>query len=240
VLVPAALLTETGDDTGSTRIGEMPSPLSPRPSGDTEHTFRQWGLDGASGETHKEHAAHPADGPDLLVDDEPGADDPVPLPRRRSRSAPVLVSDHGRPVGAPGADRRTPADQGSAAHNPAAADTAPQPLPPAQSVPPAEGARSGRSAPQPGAARPAAGAPGNGTVLPRRVRQANLAPQLRAETTQQTARPADEGRERSADEVRDRMAALQRGWQRGRQLADAESDETATSVPRTTPEGNGR
>jgi signal transduction histidine kinase len=99
VLVPAALLTETGDDTGSLRIGEAAGQGGPRPSGDTEHTFRQWGLDGAGGETHKEHAAHP-DEPALLPGGDPDFDDPVPLPRRRrSAGAPVLISDRGRPVG---------------------------------------------------------------------------------------------------------------------------------------------
>ncbi|MDQ8703400.1 nitrate- and nitrite sensing domain-containing protein [Streptomyces sp. LHD-70] len=52
-------------------------------------------------------------------------------------------------------------------------------------------------------------------ALPRRVRQANLAPQLKGEPKRKPVRdeaPAD----RDAEEVRDRMAALQRGWQRGR------------------------
>ncbi|MDI3423169.1 sensor histidine kinase [Streptomyces luteolus] len=52
-------------------------------------------------------------------------------------------------------------------------------------------------------------------ALPRRVRQANLAPQLKGEPQRGPVRdeaPAD----RDAEEVRSRMAALQRGWQRGR------------------------
>ncbi|WNI19321.1 sensor histidine kinase [Actinacidiphila sp. ITFR-21] len=219
VLVPAALLTETGDDTGATRIGDGADPRRPRPAGDTEHTFRQWGLDGGGGEPHKEHAAHP-DGPDGLPGDEPGfadpdLDDPVPLPRRRSRGAPVLISDHGRPVGGGAKPGGRPAP-----------DSAPQPLPPVQPV---------RSAPP--AQQPPPAAEGAGTVLPRRVRQANLAPQLATPPPSAAAHP--EGiKERSADEIRDRMASIQRGWRRGRELADAESDDT--SVPRTTPEGNGR
>jgi len=66
------------------------------------------------------------------------------------------------------------------------------------------------------------------------------------ETQDRAPDDGDTGRERSADEVRDRMAAFQRGWQRGREIADAEpgsgddSPAPSTSVPRTTPEGNGR
>ncbi|WP_408908620.1 hypothetical protein [Streptomyces albidoflavus] len=73
--------------------------------------------------------------------------------------------------------------------------------------------------------------------LPRRVRQASLAPQLKEarrrapdDRDQDTTHDTD----RDADEVRSRMASLQRGWQRGR-------DENAGSTaPRTTPEGDGR
>jgi hypothetical protein len=84
--------------------------------------------------------------------------------------------------------------------------------------------------------------------LPRRVRQASLAPQLRADTpTGETARPgAPTGavpmRERSPDEVRARMASLQRGWERGRTTGDtddAHQAELGESASRTTTEGNG-
>ncbi|MFJ9798959.1 nitrate- and nitrite sensing domain-containing protein [Streptomyces sp. NPDC101145] len=68
--------------------------------------------------------------------------------------------------------------------------------------------------------------------LPRRVRQASLVPQLREQADQPpAARPADpRDDERDAVQVRNRMAAMQRGWQRAR-------SETA---PGTTPEGDGR
>ncbi|MFE0042127.1 sensor histidine kinase [Streptomyces albireticuli] len=62
--------------------------------------------------------------------------------------------------------------------------------------------------------------------LPRRVRQASLAPQLKDDPAGpdagRAARPdagADPGRD--ADEVRARMASLQRGWQRGREENEA-------------------
>ncbi|MBL0802922.1 histidine kinase, partial [Streptomyces albidoflavus] len=86
--------------------------------------------------------------------------------------------------------------------------------------------------------QPARPAPVKGPAgLPRRVRQASLAPQLKEarrrapdDRDQDTTHDTD----RDADEVRSRMASLQRGWQRGR-------DENAGSTaPRTTPEGDGR
>jgi hypothetical protein len=51
--------------------------------------------------------------------------------------------------------------------------------------------------------------------LPRRVRQASLAPQLR-DRGEPATRSADEGAARSPEEIRNMMASLQDGWQRGR------------------------
>ncbi|MDG9728687.1 nitrate- and nitrite sensing domain-containing protein [Streptomyces sp. DH41] len=83
--------------------------------------------------------------------------------------------------------------------------------------------------------------PGMG-ALPRRVRQANLAPQLR-----QSPEPAPEDRsdpaDRDAEEVRSRMASLQRGWRRGREENAAEDDAsggTAPRAPQGTTKGDGR
>ncbi|MFC7816389.1 nitrate- and nitrite sensing domain-containing protein [Streptomyces sp. NPDC057367] len=91
---------------------------------------------------------------------------------------------------------------------------------------------------------PPAAEPGTG-ALPRRVRQANLAPQLR----QSTERPAEnrpDPVDRDAEEVRSRMASLQRGWQRGRR-ENAEGDDVpggtapqAPQAPRGTTKGDGR
>lgn len=127
----------------------------------------------------------------------PGSGDtPAALPRRR-RATPVLVSDHGRPVGEP---RQTPEET----------------------------------------AGPAGG-------LPRRVRQASLAPQLKedhsgATPSAGTPRPERGAPDnRDADEVRSRMSSLQRGWQRGRRHNDTPSgDDAGTTAPGTTPEGDGR
>lgn len=76
-------------------------------------------------------------------------------------------------------------------------------------------------------------------ALPRRVRQASLAPQLKKAAAPRPAAP-DPG-ERDADEVRSRMASLQRGWQRGRK-ENAAGDDTAPggTAPQGTTEGDGR
>ncbi|MBD0837728.1 nitrate- and nitrite sensing domain-containing protein [Streptomyces sp. TRM68416] len=75
--------------------------------------------------------------------------------------------------------------------------------------------------------------------LPRRVRQANLAPQLRQDPVRPTE--ADGGPvERDADEVRSRMASLQRGWQRGRDENAAGDDAQSGTAPRGTTKGDGR
>ncbi|WP_282796729.1 nitrate- and nitrite sensing domain-containing protein [Streptomyces sp. CC224B] len=81
--------------------------------------------------------------------------------------------------------------------------------------------------------------------LPRRVRQANLAPQLKDGPDRRTERdpaPAavDRPEERDADEVRSRMAALQRGWQRGREENAAGDSAPDGTAPGTTSEGDGR
>lgn len=88
----------------------------------------------------------------------------------------------------------------------------------------------------------AAGAPDSDTppstgALPRRVRQANLAPQLKQDPDRRAASPAEVA-ERDADEVRSRMASLQRGWQRGRE-ENAEGDDAQGGTAQGT-KGDGR
>lgn len=130
---------------------------------------------------------------------------------RRRPGAPVLVSDHGRRVG--------------------------------------EGPRRSERGPVTAAPDPDPG-DGPATVggLPRRVRQASLAPQLKTEPdTGDLPSPAGAPaasaapEERDADEVRSRMASLQRGWERGRRdNEDPSGDGAAQTAPGTTPEGEGR
>ncbi|MFB7516520.1 nitrate- and nitrite sensing domain-containing protein [Streptomyces sp. NPDC056144] len=162
---------------------------------------------------------------------------PVPLPRR---TTPTLVVDHGRRVDEPGRAHPAPGSH-------------PMPGSHSTAVERPEAPRTQASAPapeQPSAPTllpvPPQGADDFGG-LPRRVRQASLAPQLRETEARddrgrgtgaadRTAAGADgpDSFERDADEVRARMAAMQRGWQRGRRHTD---DTTAQG---TTPEGDGR
>ncbi|MFD5745384.1 nitrate- and nitrite sensing domain-containing protein [Streptomyces massasporeus] len=82
--------------------------------------------------------------------------------------------------------------------------------------------------------------PGSGTApLPRRVRQANLAPQLKRSSEPRTDDGA-EPVERDAEEVRSRMASLQRGWQRGREENAAGDTAPSGAAPQGTTKGDGR
>ncbi|WP_227025985.1 nitrate- and nitrite sensing domain-containing protein [Streptomyces fodineus] len=74
--------------------------------------------------------------------------------------------------------------------------------------------------------------------LPRRVRQASLAPQLKQDTPRRAEREAPSA-DRDAEEVRSRMASLQRGWQRGRQ-ENAADDGTQNGTAQGTTKGDGR
>ncbi|MGW0859202.1 nitrate- and nitrite sensing domain-containing protein [Streptomyces sp. NPDC002690] len=164
-------------------------------------------------------------------------DGPAPLPRR---TPPTLVAEHGRRIGAPRSG-------GPARSVPRASDAPPPPVPrvpdPAQAPPPAVA---------PGPPEPDA-EPVNVRVLdtvgglPRRIRQASLVPQLREEAEGRTGQeaPAAGGDDiqREAEQVRDRMASLQRGWQRGRRQNAGEPTEptdTGDSDRGTPPGGDGR
>ncbi|MEU1479695.1 nitrate- and nitrite sensing domain-containing protein [Streptomyces sp. NPDC005760] len=98
---------------------------------------------------------------------------------------------------------------------------------------------SGSDRPPLGAARGPHDA-GSGTApLPRRVRQANLAPQLK-QTPERRPQKQAEPAERDADEVRSRMASLQRGWQRGREENAVGDDTSGGTAPQRTTKGDGR
>ncbi|MEU1042807.1 nitrate- and nitrite sensing domain-containing protein [Streptomyces sp. NPDC005551] len=90
---------------------------------------------------------------------------------------------------------------------------------------------------------PATASPDAGP-LPRRVRQASLAPQLKDGPARRTERDGSgsggaEPAERDADDVRSRMASLQRGWQRGRE-ENAGGDDAHDGSAQGTTEGDGR
>ncbi|MFG3286643.1 nitrate- and nitrite sensing domain-containing protein [Streptomyces sp. NPDC048111] len=156
------------------------------------------------------------------------AEPPAPQPLRRAPQGPGLTPV--RPEGL-----TEPAGSGPAG---------PADLPGAPSSAPSWG-----TLPEPGSGAAPGGEPPLGG-LPRRVRQASLAPQLKdaPEGRRGTSAP-DEGPEpeRDADEVRDRMGALQRGWQRGRRHNEAtdtaegpSAHDRGDTARRTTPEGDGR
>ncbi|GGS04002.1 histidine kinase [Streptomyces aureoverticillatus] len=154
--------------------------------------------------------------PRPLGPDGPAGAQPL-LPRRRPMTdAPRATT---RTETAPGADRASRTDRG----------------------PMDRAAGSTQTPPRTAAEDPVAPAAGG---LPRRVRQASLAPQLKDGPDRRTeldAAPAGAGaEERDADEVRSRMASLQRGWQRGREENASGDDVPDGAAPGTTSEGDGR
>ncbi|MEU9793610.1 nitrate- and nitrite sensing domain-containing protein [Streptomyces sparsogenes] len=148
---------------------------------------------------------------------------PAPLPRR---VPPVLVSDHGRPVqGSPGGGRHARPQSGA---QPTWAQR--------QGGPNGRGPADGQAPERPVPVQRSA------SGLPKRVRQASLAPQLKKDPAPQTEAdryPADTDPEREAEQARATMASLQRGWQRGRRQT-ATGDGRADTAPGTTYEGDGR
>jgi signal transduction histidine kinase len=71
---------------------------------------------------------------------------------------------------------------------------------------------------------------GDDGELPVRVRQANLAPELR---NGNAANGGPTAAATSAEDVRDTMSAIQRGWELGRSVAAGSTDDAATSYPGT-------
>ncbi|MFF8618662.1 nitrate- and nitrite sensing domain-containing protein [Streptomyces sp. NPDC015350] len=206
---------------------------------------------------HQQAADRPAG---TAADAHPGR--PVPLPRRKP---PTLVADNGRRVDEAGRARSAAAGRGPAeTSGPRSLDTArPGPgagSPDPGSTPPAAAPWHSGAATEPRQptgfrkptepATPAGPAPSGApstreTVggLPRRVRQASLAPQLREDSGLRDAEPARtdpaQDFDRDADEVRSRMASLQRGWQRGRRQNAEDVSGPGDTAQGTTPGGDG-
>ncbi|WP_437067519.1 nitrate- and nitrite sensing domain-containing protein [Streptomyces sp. enrichment culture] len=182
---------------------------------------------------------------------------PAPLPTRRRGTGPAIrgtgptrtdldrtdldrtdldrTGDRDRTTTEAGAQRDTPAPRRPDAP---AAPAAAAPDTPASSA--AAGGPERTAAPD-SPTRPAdhGTPPAASTALPRRVRQANLAPQLRQDPERRTEDRADPA-DRDADEVRSRMASLQRGWQRGREENAAGNDAQSGTAPQGTTKGDGR
>jgi signal transduction histidine kinase len=79
--------------------------------------------------------------------------------------------------------------------------------------------------------------------LPRRVRQANLAPQLRAERVPDSLDPGEADDERSPEELRTMLSSIQKGWLRGRSATEEtdggaeRSDDAEPALAAGHPEG---
>ncbi|MEU2927456.1 nitrate- and nitrite sensing domain-containing protein [Streptomyces sp. NPDC007251] len=188
---------------------------------------------------------HPAEPTDQAGERDATAPESTDVPAlpRRTRTTPSA-----EPPGRTAEDREAPAAQ--VTDPPAAQDTdavsdapgLPRRTRPTTSADGAAG-HGGHTAGGPGAAEPAkSGAPGAAEpatgALPRRIRQASLAPQLKQDTApraERAAQPAD----RDAEEVRSRMASLQRGWQRGRR-ENAAGDDAHDGTAQGTTKGDGR
>ncbi len=83
--------------------------------------------------------------------------------------------------------------------------------------------------------------PDEAGLLPRRVRQASLAPQLREPAGHAQPAPEPEAAEaagdRSPEQARSTVAAIQRGSERGRSLFEAPAKGSTTTVASTEPAG---
>lgn len=195
-------------------------------------------------------------------------DGPVPLPRRKpptpiggrrtgetGRAHPTTTGPERSRAGA-GASPHDPGQPAAGSRQPAAETRRPteprqptgfrRPTEPATSAlapVPAPPASTPSTAPSSPSAAPSS-QPGTVGGLPRRVRQASLAPQLRDVSGGRAPEPAGtesaEDVERDADEVRTRMASLQRGWQRGRRQNAEDVTGSGETAQGTTPGGDGR
>ncbi|EME97506.1 nitrate- and nitrite sensing domain-containing protein [Streptomyces mobaraensis NBRC 13819 = DSM 40847] len=174
-----------------------------------------------------------------------GRETPGGLPRRPR--PPVLVSDHGRPVAdrtdraerADATDRRDRADRADPADRADRSDRSDRPGPSGPSgIPDRQDLPDLPDLPN---LPDLLDEPTPPTGLPRRVRQAGLAPLVREnlarESRRTAAEPADHETARDPEEVRARMTSLQRGWQRGRADAPHPTEHDST---RTTNERDGR
>ncbi|MGW7544976.1 nitrate- and nitrite sensing domain-containing protein [Streptomyces sp. NPDC054770] len=164
---------------------------------------------------------------------EPGGLAPLPSRRRTDSSARRAIGSADRATGSADRVEERTAPQAGGPDEPSGPPALPRRTRRSATTP---GSGTDDSVPPPGSTPPEAA---SGTrPLPRRVRQANLAPQLRQEPAAPAAREPDPV-ERDADEVRSRMASLQRGWQRGR-TENAEGDGSRNSTAQGTTKGDGR
>lgn len=259
----------------------------PRPPADRDQHQQARDGDGPSAEVRpmRPTGPHPLPRrtPPTLVSDRgrrvgaPGS--PAAAPAKATGPVPHASARRtGEPAGEPGAPEAPWTTRAAARRTPGTPHTARTPptaetsrVPESRTVDRAYAAETSRPTepPQAPAARhdgaPAPAAPDTVGGLPRRVRQASLARRLREEAAERPPHRVSvdtfDDAERDADEVRARMASLQRGWQRGRRenAESAEGDGTTAhtaatdttenagntggpggTAPGTTPGGDGR
>ncbi|MFD0343807.1 nitrate- and nitrite sensing domain-containing protein [Streptomyces sp. NPDC127117] len=188
----------------------------------------------ADREQHQQATDQDAEPPAGVRPMRPGG--PVPLPRRKP---PTLVTDNGHRVDETGRAHPTAAERDAPQGPSGTGSTPTEPRQPSGFRRPTEPATPEQSA-SPGAPSTRETVGG----LPRRIRQASLAPQLREDSAVRDPEPArtepDEDFERDAEEVRSRMASLQRGWQRGRRQNAEDVTGPGETAQGTTPGGDGR
>lgn len=178
-----------------------------------------------------------------------------PIKEQRSRRG---EDDEPSPAGPPGAEPRlAPLPSRRRDETPPRSGTGSAARFDARAQPPADGPEDPSAAPKlprrtngpenrtdgEGGTAPPAGAtphqtPSGTGPLPRRVRQASLAPQLKQGSAGRPGRETEPA-ERDAEEVRSRMASLQRGWQRGRE-ENAAGDGARNGTAQGTTKGDGR
>ena len=91
---------------------------------------------------------------------------------------------------------------------------------------PGPGSPGGHISPGTGGYGPGAGGGPDAADLPRRVRQASLAPQLRESTIDPITAPVvEDSIVPSPEEARSTMSAVQHGWERGRSVFDVSADD---------------
>jgi signal transduction histidine kinase len=150
------------------------------------------------------------------------------LPSRREPTIPLPAG----PDAAPGQPDAAPGQPDAAPGQPAAGPAEPafplsQPVFLGQRVLPSQATAAGNSPPGVAAGRPAMAQPAGGGAeagthrgLPRRVRQANLSPHLRARSSAAPAAPSRGPELRSPEQAQRLLASLQSGWERGRKAEE--------------------
>lgn len=221
VVIPRELLAEVPSATPEPPAPEVPAAAGGRPR---ELVAVAGGAPGGAPGQRRRPEAKSRNHQRTVTGPQPAGSEPSStpggLPRRRAGGGPTLVPS----AGATGRHRREESDPAQS-QSPSAGQTGPTGLP----------RRRGGSAEPSGQPQPAA-VPGaeEATLLPRRVRQANLAPQLReaAGRGAGAGRAEQPARERSPEEARATFSSFQRGFSRGRAEPQRAGDAPRAGDPR--------